>query len=430
MRTALDVACAMIPSTDAFPREDGINDIARMREMLVEIPNRSNVPRISAFPGILSELLGFSVSDYGDLAFSVATKPHTATADDIVNYKIPLVQPSDFRTTNIEPQDAERFLNSISRSEAEFSEAIAADLSPDVDFTMFRAHPCLRTDNGFVALDPGYLLDKAGGSVFWTALKAAPAKAVGDSLLQTYGEIFEQYANRILRLATSETRRVLCGPHFEGNAEDQAFDACIKEGQTLIVFEHKATTIRNDHKYSEDPEALRKVLEERFVVGEPPKRKGLKQIHHGLVRFQSGETLVDQATGEMVQRHEISIVFPVLLHLDYSLRTLGLNRYLADRFKELGRFKQLTVTPLVVMSVRGLEDMEACFSRYRCCELLESYLGQLTRNPGTFFQLEDIPLLIGRERMKSESERRFESQIEALCKRVFPVVEGDDSLAH
>jgi hypothetical protein len=200
---------------------------------------------------------------------------------------------------------------------------------------------------------------------------------------------------------------------------DEAFDSAILEGRTLIAIECKATTIRDDIKYLDDPVALRAVLEKRFVTGEDNQRKGLAQLSRSIQRFASGEMLQD-AHGTILTRAQVGTVMPVLAHVDNALRTPGIPHYFNARFKEQARIKRPIVTPLVVLPLAELEQLEGHLADYGLIAFLESFLQQAKADRAAVFFTEKLPLLRDQARKRGTSLQRLHAYLDTLLHRLFP----------
>ncbi|MEQ9067996.1 MAG: hypothetical protein RLO18_14785, partial [Gimesia chilikensis] len=348
------VAANLIPQTEYFSQEDYDRDIARTLYLLRDLaPNAEGKP-LPEFSERLQSLLGYSVTEYCDLAFASAMKPFAADTKAVEKYHVLAVTAQNFATTSIAPSKAEKFLNSIAGDEKNYQDVTAATGLHASDFTLFRDRPFLRHGTDFVPLDLGFVLDKAGRSLFWTALKNCPS-AERATLLQHWGELFDRYVSTLLANSLSQDCTFLARPRFADDAE--AADGAVREGTTLILLEYKASAISSAIKYADDPGSLERVLESRFVQGEGRKRKGLAQLSHAIKRFAEGHEILDSVSGAQIHPSGIQKIIPVLVHLDNTLRTPRIPHYMSVRFKSLGRVKRFTVTPVVLMPITELEEL-------------------------------------------------------------------------
>lgn len=386
----LDVAANLLPNMEYISFGDYDREISRTLYLLTDLAPNAVGTCLPEFARRIRELLGYEVREYCDLVLATAIKP-VAYRAGVNQFQLQALHPEHFSTTAIPPETVERFLRSIAEDERGFADRIAAAHVRPFDVTIFRETPLLLNGAAFVTLDSLFTLDKAGRSLFWTALKSAPTPDERSQLLIHWGELFEKYVNEVLIRSIPAHCRILTDVRFGDEA--QAFDAVILEGSALIVFEHKASTIRNAVKYADDPAKLAEVLESRFVTGEGANRKGVRQLWNGINRFTRGEALY--GGGREVRIQEVSEILPVLVHLDNALRTIGIPHYMAERFRAFGRFKRHTVTPLVLLPISELEDLEGHLLECGLALFLRSFLAELRRNRAAIFLTSHLPIFAG-----------------------------------
>jgi hypothetical protein len=414
--TDLAVAANFIPQTEYFSQEDYDRDIARTLYLLNDLAPNAVGTSLPEFAETLQNLLGYRVTEYCDLAFACAMKPLAAATETTESYQVVALAPGNFATTTITPDAAEQFLNSIAAEEQDFVASLGASGVQATDFTIFRDRPLLRRGVEFIPVDHGFVLDKAGRSLFWTAIKNCPA-AQRESLLQRWGELFERYINSLLS-ASLGGGMFLAGPTFEDGA--QASDGAILEAKTLILLEYKANTIRNAVKYADDPAALERVLQSRFVEGEGHGRKGLAQLSHAIKRFAEGHVIIDRSSGIRIDPSDVSKIIPVLVHLDNALRTPGIPHYLATCFKSFGRSKRFTVTPLVALPITELEELEGYLKDKPLSIFLESFMTLLRHERSAVFLTRVLPVLKGKLRKNGATLGRFDQYTREMLRRLFP----------
>jgi hypothetical protein len=416
----LDVAANLLPNMEYASFEDYDREISRTLYLLTDLAPNAVGTRLPEFARRIQELIGYEVTEYCDLVLATAITP-VAHRADVNHFQLQALHPEHFRTTAIPPETAERFLQSIAESEPGFAERIATAQVQPFDFTIFRETPLLLHEGAFVTLDSSFTLDKAGKSLFWTALKSAPTPDERNQLLIDFGGLFETYVNEVLIRSIPAHCRMLPDVRFGDGA--QAFDAAILEGSALIVFEHKASTIRNTVKYADNPAKFGEVLESRFVTGEGANRKGVRQLWNGVNRFTQGESLY--GGGREVRIQEVNEILPVLVHLDNALRTIGIPHYMAERFRAFGRFKRHTVTPLVLLPITELEDLEGHLQERGLATFLRSFLTELRRNRAAVFLTSHLPILHGNQRRVGPTLELFDRYFDEMMARLFPDVDRD-----
>jgi hypothetical protein len=352
LRTDLEIAANMLPNTEYFSQEDSNREVARC--IYLSRAKAAGTP-FPAFAARIQELLDYQVHTYCDLALACAMKILATDTSRPHEYQIPLLGAQDFSTTGIPVNIAASFLDGIASDEQTFARTINESGRDEADLSAFREKPLNASNERYLTLDIAYVLDKAGRSLFWTALKNAPEKE-RNQLLVDWGKLLERYLNLLLSENLGPQSTLVPNPRFDDGAED--CDAAIQEGRTLIMMEYKASTISNAIKYADDPTLLQKVLEERFIVGTEQGRKGLAQLWEAIRRFTQGDALVCPVSNTTISAESVHTIVPVLVHLDNALRTPGLPNYMKARFKELGRIKTHTMLPLTLLPISELEQME------------------------------------------------------------------------
>ena len=417
--TDLAVAANMLPNTEYFSQEDFDRDIARTLYMLNDLAPNATGPRLPALAHRLQELLGYTVTDYCDLAVACAMNPLAVDTTNVKDFQIPTLMPEQFTTTSVSAETAERFLHLISADENTFQNTITESDTHQADLTVFRDKPLLDHNKTRVPLDTGFILDKAGRSLFWTALKNCPDPEERKKILGSYGYLVEQYLNRLFMASLGPTSTFLAAPCFRDGA--QAFDGAVRENGILIVMEYKASTINSVIRYADDPPALERVLEERFIQGEGQGygRKGMAQLFHAIKRFTEGNALIVQSVGIEVMPDRIHTIMPVLVHLDNALRTPGIPHYMTERFKNLGRFKQHTVTPMILLPITELEELEGHLRENPLSAFLESFLTLLRSDRAAVFLTRILPLLRGQRRKVGGTINRYDEYLNQLTQRLF-----------
>jgi hypothetical protein len=239
---------------------------------------------------------------------------------------------------------------------------------PGDDFTVLQRFSFLEVlKDVFVCVDPGFLVEKAGRGLYWTLFSELPNNKEREKLAAFWGRLFEEYINEILDSSYSVGGKLLKQPRFSNG--DQAFDACILEGRNLIVFEHKASVLRADCKYSGDAARLGEELRLKFIEGHTEGKKGLRQLKHNLTRFFEGEAL-DGVRPENVDR-----VYPALVCLDRSMGVPYMGRYLDEEFRKDFPPKKTrqVITPLMALTVNDVENLAPYLHDVGLCRIFESF---------------------------------------------------------
>ncbi|MEO5926674.1 MAG: hypothetical protein ABIR70_22870 [Bryobacteraceae bacterium] len=213
LQGSLDLAANMMASIDCYSFDEHDRDIVRSRYLLREIAPRSKRQTVRQLPSRIESLVGFQIEEYCDLAFGACMKNMAADVGDIA-YITPALKADNFQPTSIDPLRAELFLRTISATEDEFFQELSQKATHELDLTVFRNRPLLRMADTYAVLDVGLALDKAGRSLFWTALKSAEAAKERMGMLGNWGYLFEDYTNEILNGVGHPSRAVIANPCF------------------------------------------------------------------------------------------------------------------------------------------------------------------------------------------------------------------------
>ncbi len=413
----LEIAANLLPNAEYFSQGDYDRDIARTVYLLSDLAPDAEGTSLPELGRRLRELLGSDLITAVDLALGCFSRVVAADVESVPEYPVPLIRASDFATTTVPVEAANVFLESISATEEELAASIR-ERGPQLgDVTVFRETPLVRLGDSYLVLDVGFVLDKAGKGLFWSAVKNAPSRE-RDELLVRWGSLFELYVNDLLAGSLGGCSVLMRNPKFSDGA--QACDAVVIEGRTLVVLEHKASTIRAAVRYADDPNVLKRELEDRFVTGDGQRRKGLAQLWNAVDRFARGERIFGGARDAGVCARDVDTIVPVLVHLDNVLRTPGLPHYLAARFKEFGRVKSHTLLPLTTLPISELEDVEGYLRDHQLREIIESFQGLLRSDRTSVFLARTLPILQGRPWRLGSTLQRFKEYLDQFHQRLFP----------
>jgi hypothetical protein len=258
----------------------------------------------------------------------------------------------------------------------------------DVNFLALQRTPLVKVGpNAYIAPDPGFLIDKAGTSFYWTLHEAmTPAKR--HALLTFWAVLFEHYLDWLCTTTYRGKGRVYTTPCFANN--DEACDLIITEGSCLIMIEAKASILTTTAKYGFDPPALKRELHLKAITGEDGERKGVAQLHHNLGRWLKGDDIIG------IDRAQIKTIYPVLLFLDHAFT----GPYLHDLYN--GHFDRRafppkprrTITPLIALNINDMENCLPYTHSHGLADMLDSYY-HYARQQGPVNRQFRVPLLDG-----------------------------------
>jgi len=261
---------------DHYPLEIGrtqliLNEILKLRSL----SERSDFMDIAA---LFENHLGLDHTTFCELSFGCSSKFLNVKLEELeANPEAAVLRTSFFRKSKIPSEKTKQFFEKITIAESAFVEKVKASIDrPANDLTLFQAFPLLEISSEiFICLDPGFLVDKAGRSWYWTLFFEMANDQCG-RLASFWGAAFEAYVNYLLEKEYRAGGTFLSEPRFLNG--DGAFDACILEGRNLLVFEHKSSVIRADAKYGGDPAKLKKELDLKFIEGDAEGAKASRSL--------------------------------------------------------------------------------------------------------------------------------------------------------
>jgi hypothetical protein len=360
----------VLPFSDYVSHDHYAIEIARSQKMFDDISQLPSLKIRSDFvdvQSLFSSSIGVSHSRFSQLVFGCSTKFLGIKIEDLQAPNAMVVRPSFFQKSTIPVETASQFFGKLAVSLKVLAEKIRSSERPANDFTLLQAFPFLELASGiYTCLDPGFLIEKAGRGLFWTLFSEVSVENK-NKLASFWGAIFETYVNSILQENYKAKGTFIAEPRFPNG--DQAFDACVLEGSSLIVFEHKSSTLRADCKYSGDVGRLKAELSLKFIDGDDDGAKGLAQLRKSILRFLKGETITD------IDLSKVRMIYPVLVCLDSSVTVPYMGTYFNEQFR-IGfprqDFTQI-ITPVFTLAVSDIENLLPYLHDFRLCDIFDSF---------------------------------------------------------
>jgi len=261
--------------------------------------------------------------------------------------------------------------------------------APPYDYRPLREKPILRVGDGrAIILDPLFYSEKASiGPLFFLTKEESNDKA--NEIFGAFGHAFENYSCDILRrifpdVPDTLTKRLSCNIiGADQTGKPIQIDACLNDVTEIVLFEMKAVWIREDEILAEDHERYLEHLRKKYGVTEGSSRdrkvKGIGQLARVIKILASKEWV-----GEDKEFSETQLVYPVMLVHDPFLAAPLHGDFLASEFKTLvapddelrsGELKkgELRITPLIVITIEDLEDLETSVEHFGLRDLLDDY---------------------------------------------------------
>lgn len=352
------------------------------------------------FDGIFTQQTGLSLDEYYTCLCAIIaqflnrTPEKAATGADgsglfdvnIVCHSCPHMKPVFSRYFALESQTAPELKQALwgGRSFATPSDAGRFDLGA------MRRRPIIRAADGrAIILDPVFYAERGAIGPLFYALQGMDSRQ-SNLLFSALGHAFEAYVGAMLQRAlptraTHQQRRFVRNP-IGGDARGgavQLADACLVHASELILFEMKATWISDRVVAADEPERYLDQLREKYGVHTGPEgrqtAKGVGQLARSICRIANGEwTLTGQDLAGPKR------LYPVLLVHDQLLDAPVHGQFLAEEFVQClqpdgvcsngdlrkGRF---AVTPLIIMTIDDLENLEVSLEHFELRDLLCDY---------------------------------------------------------
>ncbi len=301
---------------------------------------------------LFREVTGIPLRTYLSLILGVATKK--LSEEKQTEMLPPPFQIDDqwFRETIVSQEELSAFLNDVSATPDQLTEAAKAASTHVSDFRCLAAAPLIHVSNQYIPVDFDLLIDKAYSGIFWRLLGALSDKKEQSRFIAFWGSVFEEYVNWVLENSVRDPiNRFIKDPKYSDDPNAQVCDAIIVSGSTACFLEYKGSMFKADAKYSGDPWKLKSEIDLK-LVGDAENRKGLLQLSKAI----SDVCGPDARKVEGLDLSGITKIYPVLVVRDEIALTFCFNQYLAFRFKRVcPRQKGKTITPLFVL---GIDDLE------------------------------------------------------------------------
>lgn len=287
--------------------------------------------------------------------------------------------PAEFRDTfqkffTLETQDAAAIKKAL-WGNTQQSSVTSFDDAPAISDRSFRARPFFITADGrFMVIDPVLYLDKMMDGPLFTLLQAGSAKA--EYFFQEFGYAFEASVREYLKSFYPSSKfsdRLSCPllrePKGGERESSEVTDGCLDYGDEMILFEMKATFLRQEKIIGNDNEEYVQMLRERYVMTSDGEAKGVTQLANTIMRIESGEYTPVGRDFSIVKK-----IYPVLLVHDELIdapmhpyffanefvKALKPDETLPNGFRKKGRF---LVAPVTLMTVEDLENLEFLIRR-------------------------------------------------------------------
>ncbi|MCK5018882.1 MAG: hypothetical protein KAS32_17605, partial [Candidatus Peribacteraceae bacterium] len=257
----------------------------------------------------------------------------------------------------------------------DFEKESLSDFSdaPPFNDRELRTRPFFRTQDGrIIIIDPGLYFDKITDGPLFTMFGVGKA----EYFIHKFGYAFEKAVHDYLRKLypiSPLNDRLSCPLMRQAIGTEpssvELTDACLDYGEEMIIFEIKASFLRQDTVLENDNEKYVAMLREKYVLTSDGEPKGVTQLANTIIGLENDKY-------EAVDRDFsiVSKIFPVLLVHDELIdapmhphffanefiQALKPDEVLQNGFLKKGRF---LVAPIALMTFEDLENLEFSIRR-------------------------------------------------------------------
>lgn len=416
----IDKAVSLLPFSNYLPHADDPLDIARNLILVEKVaPEFASRPDYRDLASEFHSATGLQPRTFCELVYASATKFLTRPGDggDVNAF---ILTPEYFARTKARDL-ALSFLGEYSVSLARIRAAAQSSVTPESDFLIFQRHPLIEfAPNNHLCIDPGFLLEKAGRSFYWTLHAKTPATQQ-KHLLGYWSKVVEKYVQQLAQTTYAGRGTLIDSPVFADG--DEACDVMIREGTDLVLVEIKASTLTAKAKYSFDSDLLFQELWAKAIYGEKEERKGIGQLHRTVQRFQSGEAIAG------IKSDQVSTIYPVIAFLDESFLSPYCVRLYRKHFDRDSLARRPRVLAPYAISIRDLEDILPHTPRHNLADIFDEYYQHNRVGGGNLafgsFRYANVPKLRGDPKVHSPIEERFKQFHDDLISNMFDLGSHD-----
>jgi hypothetical protein len=306
---------------------------------------------------------GLAIEDYVAIIFGIYGHGKALNVEAIFrNPGEAIIDPKTFVSKTAFPQDKlEQFLKARSLSlqalrkritggnawdKKGFCDAIKSDQFA-TDTLAVKAYPLLQWSEGkTLILDIQYVSELLIYGLYWRIVDSLP-DAKAERFISLWGRLLELYLFDVLGYFYPDSSQILRKDiEYEGGQ----IDALLDFGPDVIIFEFKASLLRDQTKNKRDLPLFEKEVKLKFIENEKGAPKALKQLANAAAAICNG------AVKTTVKPERI---YPVFVGYEPVLECLFMNKYLHDKFRPFipENVNDVIVKPITVMSVDELEGL-------------------------------------------------------------------------
>jgi hypothetical protein len=234
----------------------------------------------------------------------------------------------------------------------------------------------LAADGRGMVLDPTFFIERVSIGPLFLAVKGK-SRQESNRIFGAFGDAFEDYVNEMLERMYPRVPglvdRVLIGMDgYDAQSREFEIDAAVLNVGKAVVFETKASFLREDAVTSDDPQDFVRAIRASYGSAADGKErdKGVAQLARSIGAIVRGEW-----KGQQDEFDGLSVIYPVLVAHDTRLDAPALGNFLEGEMRGLlGTVPSgKRVAPLTVMTIQDLENLEKSINDFSLTGLLEDY---------------------------------------------------------
>jgi hypothetical protein len=306
---------------------------------------------------------GLDIEDYIAIIFAIYAHGKTLKPESVFSKPAEaIIDPKTFFSKINFPQEKfEQFLRARSLSAQGFREKITAGAEWDKESfataieldqfanntLVFKTHPLLCFDDGReLILDIQYVAEILIYGLYWRVVESLQGKQK-DIFISLWGRLLELYLFDLFGHFYPATSQFLS---TDVDYEVGQIDALLDFGPDVVIFEFKASLLRDQTKNSRDVKLFEEEVTRKFIENEKKRPKALRQLASAATAIRNGKV----KTAMKPER-----VYPVFVGYEPVLESFSINTYLQQKFRQFVPKKEndVVVQPITVMSVDELEKL-------------------------------------------------------------------------
>ena len=180
-------------------------------------------------------------------------------------------------------------------------------------------------------------------------------------------EVFNKYSQNVADALEARCLRPIltllgekeCDKMYFDDGTKNVPDGYLRIGNIVLLFEYKAYFFPEKLAQKPNFEALKKYFDDRFIVNEGGKEKGINQLKKQIDLIYQDKFDFDKELGKIATDQKL-LIYPIITYNDFNFSLSGLNVYLHKAFFSILEDKyaeKMTIMPLMLMNLETILDI-------------------------------------------------------------------------